>query len=205
MSNSSAPNIGKRIKPGSSQVERRQAREALITVDYVHEILDHDPNTGVLLWRHRADASVQWNGRYAGKRAGRLTRNGYREISINGHQYYEHRLAHLWMLGVWPAAQMDHRLPNTRADNRWRNLRPATRGQNGANRKLGSNNTSGFKGVSWDRREQKWVAYVGAHAKQRHLGHFTDREQAGVAYAKAARATFGEFARPDHAAPRSND
>lgn len=88
----------------------------------------------------------------------------------------------------------DHENCNT-LDNRRRNLRIATNSQNGANRERLSNNTSGYKGVSWDKRRRKWHAYIYFNKKQIHLGFFDTAEQAYEAYCAAAIRLHGEFAR----------
>lgn len=80
-------------------------------------------------------------------------------------------------------------------DNRRSNLRAASDTQNAQNRGLRSDNSSGFKGVSWHARGQYWTACIGDGVKQRYLGHFNDREEAARAYDAAAVQLFGEFAR----------
>ena len=79
-------------------------------------------------------------------------------------------------------------------DNRRINLRPATYAQNGANRALLRNNTSGYKGVHWDRRGRKWRAQIKVNDRSRYLGLFTDPVDAARAYNRAAMEAFGEFA-----------
>jgi hypothetical protein len=73
------------------------------------------------------------------------------------------------------------------------NLREATEQQNQANRgKPAGSHSSRFKGVHWDR--GRWVAKIKVSRRQRHLGRFTDEAEAALAYDRAARAEFGEFA-----------
>jgi len=59
------------------------------------------------------------------------------------------------MTRKWPAYAVDHRNLD-KGDNRWDNLREATRSQNMANTSLPSTNTSGFKGVIWSKRYKYW-------------------------------------------------
>lgn len=79
-------------------------------------------------------------------------------------------------------------------DNRRSNLRLATHGQNMANSKMRSNNTSGFKGVSLDRQSGKWRAQIQHNKKRILLGCFDDPELAHKAYCEAAIKYHGEFA-----------
>ena len=74
------------------------------------------------------------------------------------------------------------------------NLRPDPNGRNNANQDIRVDNTSGFKGVSWNKARGKWVAQIGIAGKKRHLGLFDDPIEAAKAYDKAAFAAFGEFA-----------
>lgn len=77
-------------------------------------------------------------------------------------------------------------------DNRQRNLRTATRRQNGCNRGKQRNNTSGYIGVHWHGR--KWQVRISINGKQKHLGYFDDKKEAARVYNLAARMHRGEFA-----------
>jgi hypothetical protein len=80
-------------------------------------------------------------------------------------------------------------------NNRRSNLRPANQAQNSANRRVSSNNKSGFKGVSWHRKSRKWRAIIYSSGKQIHLGFFKSSREAADAYDEAARIHFGQFAK----------
>jgi hypothetical protein len=161
----------------------------------LRELLDYDAETGVLTWRWRQDARPQWNGRFAGKRAGGLNRtSGYRQVVIDGHLYLEHCVIWALVTGAWPTEQIDHRYGN-RANNKFRELREATHAQNSWNSRRRSDNTSGIKGVSWYARHSKWQAQIRTNYHYQHLGYFTSKVEAAAAYANAAQQAFGEFAR----------
>jgi len=80
-------------------------------------------------------------------------------------------------------------------DNRRSNLRPSSRAQNAKNRKRHSNNTSGFKGVSWDSRDQRWYARIYSDGKKISLGSYSDPSDAARAYDEASLIHHGGFAR----------
>ena len=80
--------------------------------------------------------------------AGALNLSGHRKIMVNGKLYYAHRLAWFYCTGEFPKHEIDHKNGITDA-NQWLNLREATRSQNQHNTSLRSDNTSGYKGVTW--------------------------------------------------------
>jgi len=88
---------------------------------------------------------------------------------------------------------IDHRdrngLNNTRE-----NLRLATRSQNVFSSGARSNNTSGIKGVCWNKKRQKWFATIRVNRKARWLGEFDTKEAAAKARREAEIEAFGEFA-----------
>lgn len=92
------------------------------------------------------------------------------------------------------AERVDHidlnGLNNTRS-----NLRLATSADNGRNRPLFRNNTSGYKGVRRVKDSQRWQARIRVNYKEINLGSFNTAALAYEAYCKAATEFFGEFAR----------
>lgn len=88
---------------------------------------------------------------------------------------------------------VDHRNHNT-LDNRRSNLRGCNGQQSAANERLKKNNTSGYKGVAWNKSHKKWAAYIGWNRKMLSLGFFTDPIEAARVYDQAAIRLFGEFA-----------
>jgi hypothetical protein len=89
---------------------------------------------------------------------------------------------------------VDHRNGNG-LDNRLANLRPASVAQNGWNAALSKANTSGIKGVCWNKVHRKWVALIRIDGKRLHLGFFVTVQEAADAYASAAERYHGEFAK----------
>lgn len=91
-------------------------------------------------------------------------------------------------------SRVDHKNGNG-LDNRRINLRDATRSQNGANMKRPRHNTSGYKGVTWDKARACWVAQIKVLGRRHYLGGFRNRSLAHLAYCAAARNYFEEFAK----------
>lgn len=88
---------------------------------------------------------------------------------------------------------VDHINGNVR-DNRKSNLRICTQAENMKNQKIRSTNTSGFKGVSWNKQFKKFCAYIYTNGKRTHLGYYPSAELAYKAYCKASINQHGEFA-----------
>lgn len=110
--------------------------------------------------------------------------------------FYMHRQ----IMGVEPDDHrtVDHAFHNT-LDNRrkinWKdNLRIATMEEQARNRRVQTTNTSGYKGVSFNKKLQKWKSYIRVDGKIKHLGVFLKKEEAYAAYCAAAKLYYGEFA-----------
>ena len=89
--------------------------------------------------------------------------------------------------------KVDHKNHDS-LDNQRHNLRPASHAENIHNSRIQRNNTSGFKGVAWDRSRNKWVAYIKVNMRHTTLGRFDTRKTAAEAYDYAAVNNFGRFA-----------
>ena len=155
----------------------------------LRELLDYNPLTGEFHWRKLLSRKMP-----PGKPAGTIDSKGYGAICINRRIYRAHRLAFLYVYGRWPSGQIDH-INCDRTDNRIGNLRECSQTQNNANTAQRMTNKSGIKGVSWAARSGKWYAHIQCGGRQTNLGEFQRIEDAQSAYASAAKAKFGEFAR----------
>ena len=155
--------------------------------------LRYDPDTGYW-WR--LGTWRKWRlGRRADTRVGSA---GYRAVRIFKKQYLAHRLAWFYMTGKWPI-RLDHKNLN-KEDNSWNNLRECNQSQNGANSKLNKNNTSGHRGVSFDRGKRRtkcWKAQIKVRYRYKYLGRYCTKHEAISAYRQAAKIIFGEYARYD--------
>jgi hypothetical protein len=153
----------------------------------LRKYLKYDPASGEFRWR------VARPGVPAGSIAGHKSAGGYTSIKLHDVDYKAHRLAYLYMTGKWPKHDIDH-IDNRKQNNRWANLREATRMQNLMNIPVHKDNPSGYKGVSWDKQSKLWRARIFHNGQAKHLGLFTGIEEASKAYNKAAKDIFGEFA-----------
>lgn len=168
--------------------------------DYLKSLLHYNPNTGIFTWKKRELSSFAneragkiWNTRFFGNEAGSI-RDGYIVIIINGKCERAHRLAYLYMEGYWPEDEIDHRDLN-RSNNKWNNLRSATKKENSRNKSKRKDNTSGYKGVSWHTKNKKWRARIFLNNKEKTLGLFDKKEDAHLAYLYASNQYYGEFGR----------
>jgi hypothetical protein len=105
-------------------------------------------------------------------------------VSINRVRYYLHRLVFLFMEGELPEQLVDH-IDGVRKNNRWVNLREVTITDSNRNLKRFSTNTSGVTGVSWHKKARKWAASIWISNESKHLGVFSEKEDAIKARYKA--------------------
>lgn len=161
----------------------------MLTADRLRELLTYDPATGEFRWLVKRGN----NGANAGDIAGSSDKTGRRFISVDGKDYRANRLAWLYMTGAWPKRHVDHRDTNPGND-RWENLREATKAQNGANRGANRNNTTGVKGVT-RLPSGNYEVRIGVNGRRIHLGTTDNLTIAGYMYRLGAAFYHGEFAR----------
>src|SRR5688572_15965797 len=117
------------------------ARNSL-TAQRLRELLRYDPESGIFYWiAHRRGLQI-------GDIAGREASRGEWRITVDYVEYVAARLAWLYMTGEWPSHEIDHR-DQQKLNNKWDNLRPATRPQNASNRSGFRTNRHKYKGVSF--------------------------------------------------------
>lgn len=153
-----------------------------ITYEYLNEALEY--KNGILYWKLRPahhfttkKAMITFNNNIAGKEAGSLNKDGYKIIPItfNGkkHNLKAHRV--IWyMLNKEVPYIIDH-INRNRGDNRIENLRNVSYWENRLN-------SSVFKGASFDKKQQQWVARYRQGKKYLHLGYFNSEWEAIQAY-----------------------
>lgn len=165
----------------------------MLTQEHLHECLRYNPDTGVFHWisrplSHFSSVRFQksFNNKMSGSMAGFVMNKGYIHISIDGVQYLGHRLAWLYVYGVMPEIEIDHK-NGIRTDNRIDNLRSVDRKTNMENKARYSNNTSGFHGVHQIKKSGKWQARIYIDGKRVSLGCFDDFKSAVEARINAER------------------
>lgn len=159
-----------------------------LTQEYLKSILHYEPETGIFTWSSpRPKIRV-------GDRAGSSNKHIYRYVWIDGGPYKEHRLAWLYMTGDWPEHEIDHR-NGVKDDNRWTNLRKATREENTQNAAVRKDNSTGVKGVHWSERDGAYVVQLQTNKVRRVLGKFASLDEAEKVITKARAAQHKEFAR----------
>ena len=158
--------------------EEKNSKHAELSREELMEILDYDPQSGIFTYKNsrRSDCNS--------KQAGSISKKGYLYISIHNKKYKAHRLAWLWYYGKFPKGQLDH-IDHNKLNNSIDNLREMSNQENHKNNGIQKNNTSGVPGVHFSKDTGKWIAYIKISGKRKHLGCFTDFEDAVLARKKA--------------------
>lgn len=166
-----------------------------ITQQDLQKLLSYDAQTGDLIWRHRPREMFSegynggetswktWNSRYAGRLASNVGSGEYVRVNIMGKRYFAHRLIWMMVNGEWPQ-EIDH-INGNRNDNRLCNLRAVDRQENLRNLARRSDNSSGVTGVSYAKRENRYVAYITVDSHTKVIGRFDTLEAATMARKQA--------------------
>lgn len=125
-----------------------------LTQARLKELMHYEPETGSLIWLVQRGGKAQ-----QGAEAGGALSTGYVRPMVDGQRYLAHRLIWFYMTGEWPPSQVDHK-DRERTNNRWSNLRLATKKQNGENRNAHKNSKTGFRGVLFDKKSGRYRATI---------------------------------------------
>lgn len=155
-----------------------------LTQGRLKELVNYDPETGWITWRVLSSTTEP------GERAGGLHGFGYRQIGLEYKKFLEHQLAWLYMTGEWPTKEIDH-INSVRSDNRWCNLREATRSQNGHNKQLHPRSTTGFTGVSTH--GNRYRSTITVNGTTTYLGRFKSVAETRIVRLLSERDHFGQF------------
>jgi hypothetical protein len=161
----------------------------LPTIDVIKEFLSYDVETGEFYRAKTTSFNAQ-----KGMKAGYPDARGYVRICIKNKKYLAHRLAWVYMTGEDPGnLEVDH-INRNKSDNRFENLRLVSDCANSINCGMRNNNTSGFRGVYWDKQMKKWASQIRHKGRKISLGYHKNIEDARDAYDKAALEIHGEYA-----------
>lgn len=154
--------------------------------EILSEAFQYDPENGVLTRIFKSGKRRVVAKKYNG--------NLYPKVGFNGREYAAHRIIWALVYGSFPDSFIDH-INGKKSDNRIANLRLATDSQNKTNVGKRKHNTSGEKGVSWDRENKKWLAHATLNGRGYHLGRYVEKDDAAAAYQAFAKKHHGEFYR----------
>lgn len=163
----------------------------MLTQEIVRELLEYDPETGLLRWKRRDrkyfptwQSSQCWNAAFAGKEAfTSLDSQGYRVGAIFNKAQKSHRIIWLMIHGHSPE-QVDH-INGIRNDNRLENLREVDHQENHRNVGIQKNSRTGVTGVGWLNREKRYRAKIMVNRKEIVLGYFKNFDDAVLARKEA--------------------
>jgi hypothetical protein len=153
-----------------------------ITLLDLKRLVSYNPLSGIFM-----AMPVRGSRLIPGSPLGTLSRSGYLAFRILGKIRRAHRLAWFMVHGEWPEEYIDH-INGIKTDNRIANLRSVTQSVNMQNlRTANCRNSTGYLGVSWDRKRGKYRAIIGVNGKNLTLGWFDEPEVAHQAYLDAKR------------------
>lgn len=154
-----------------------------LTVAYLKTLVHYSPASGCLTW-------LVTRGRVqAGDEVKSVRADGYLQIGIDGKRYMVHRVIWFYMTGKWPDNLIDHR-DGDKQNNRWGNLRDATKTTNAQNLQRGhADSKHGLLGVSFirGRKSRPYRAEIRHEGKPFRIGTFSTAELAHTAYLNAKR------------------
>lgn len=133
----------------------------------------------------------------AGDEAGTKLANSYRRVEVLGKKIYRHRL--VWMLHYGPIPdgyEVDH-INDVAGDDRIENLQLLSIKNNvrksAISLNIPKNNTSGVKGVSWNKKGKRWYACINSAGRLIGLGYHTTLLDAVAARLRAERELYSDL------------
>lgn len=114
-----------------------------------------------------------------------------RNENVSGH--HKTILMHRVIVGAISGQLVDHK-DHCTLNNQRRNLRKADKSKNAGNSIMDKRNTSGRKGVYWNRKTNKWIAQICLNGNRKYIGSFESIDLAARAYDMMAKSHWGPFA-----------
>jgi len=175
-----------------------------IPLEYIRSFVKIDSNSlSGLTWLPRENK--QWSSKFSNKAAGSKNsdKNGYKNWALRF--YYKEKMYNLrcsrviFLLhhGYLTKGKCIDHIDNNSLNNKIENLRECTNSQNSHNSKLSKTNTSGYKGVNWDKRSKKWKVAIIANGKYHYFGLYVNLEDAIKVAIEARKKLHGDFGRDE--------
>ncbi len=159
-------------------------KKSTLTAEWLRQNLVYVPETGAFVWK------VAGRGRMLGRVLGTKLWSGYVTMKVDSIVYYAHRLAWLYVHGVWPSVQVDH-IDGNKSNNAISNLQLVTAAQNSSRRPT-KRTVAASRGVM--PHGTGFVARIHHKGSRLYLGYFAKLEDAKAAYEAKAKEIHGEFA-----------
>lgn len=164
----------------------------LPSYERLHELFEY--RDGALYYKNDLyDSLGRMTSIKKGSRAGGLHPLGYRKMRVDGVIYMEHRIIWKMFNKHFEIGTIDH-INNKTDDNRIENMRLATVSENNQNARMRKDNTSGVKGVSWNKRDKVYAVAISVNGKRKIVGTFVDFELAELVANEARDKFHGKFA-----------
>lgn len=154
----------------------------------VKDFFNYNPVTGEITWSECVDPSWykvlgRWEN-FMYEKAGNpvefsTIRGKHLQVCIIGFRVQAHIIAWVSYYGMFPENQLDH-IDGNPQNNAIGNLREVTNTINCRNRSKGVNNTSGYTGVYWRKREGKYQSQIKVDGKYKSLGYYETAEEANI-------------------------
>ena len=143
-----------------------------ITQEDLREFLSYDPDTGVF-----TRIKVSGGKSAVGTIAGTPHIRGYVAICVKGRKFLAHRLAWLYVFGVWPSRGLDH-INRNKADNRISNLREASQSENMQNKGMSKSKANPGLPIGITMNGVSYMVRVGCNGVRRYVGSFKTLREA---------------------------
>ena len=181
----------------------RQASIRGIPLEYIQSVLRIDRNSpSGLSWLPRQDMKFNFGDQSAGS-VNTYKKKNYSSWKVNvafngsSHSLKCSRVIFLLEFGRLSENKIIDHIDGNPLNNKVENLRESTRNQNNQNSRRPKTNTSGHKGVYWDKKSGKWRVLIFANGKFHHFGFYEDKEEAIRVAIEARKKLHGEFGRDE--------
>lgn len=142
----------------------------MITQKEVRRLFSYNKHTGILKWKVKPSKNTN-----IGDVAGTINK-GYIRIRVHNKKYYAHQIIWLGIYGYIPKI-IDHK-DKVKHHNWLSNLREINNRKNIINSNIRKDNTSGIKGIGFNKKEKAWVSRIRSNKKSYYIGSYKDFNEA---------------------------